>query len=109
MLGYSALEIGLAFLPQSLLVGALSLGLAERLQTRFGAKNTLIAGLVLVVAGLLLFARAPVDADFVFDVLPAMLLIGMGVGLAFPSILTLALSGATQSDAGLASGLITTT
>ena len=109
VLGYSALEIGLAFLPQAFLLGALSLGFAERLQTRFGAKNTLLAGLVLVVPGVLLFARAPVDADYVVDVLPAMLLLGTGVGLAYPSILSLALSGATESDAGLASGLVNTT
>jgi EmrB/QacA subfamily drug resistance transporter len=109
VLGYSALEIGLAFLPQALLLGGLSVGFAERLQTRFGAKNTLVSGLVLVVAGVLLFARAPVDAAYVVDLLPATLLLGTGVGLAYPSILTLALSGATDRDAGLASGLVNTT
>jgi MFS family permease len=109
VLGYSPLEIGLAFLPQAILLGGLSLTLAERLQTRFGAKNTMLAGLVLIVAGALLFTRAGVGADYVTDVLPAMLLLGVGVGLAYPSILTLALSGATENEAGLASGLVNTT
>jgi EmrB/QacA subfamily drug resistance transporter len=109
VLGYSALEIGLAFLPQALLLGALSLGLAERLQTRFGARNTLLAGLGLVVAGVLLFARAPVDAEYVVDLLPAMLLLGTGAGLAYPSLLTFSLSAATERDAGLASGIVNTT
>ena len=109
VLGYSAIGIGVAFLPQALLLGGLSLGFAERLQTRFGAKNTLLCGLVLVAASTLLFARAPVDATYAVDILPAMLLGGIGVGLAYPSILTLALSGATESDAGLASGLVNTT
>jgi EmrB/QacA subfamily drug resistance transporter len=109
VLGYSPLEIGLAFLPQAVLLGGLSLTLADRLQTRFGAKNTMLAGLVLIVAGALLFTRAGVGADYVTDVFPAMMLLGIGVGLAYPSILTLALSGATDSDAGLASGLVNTT
>jgi EmrB/QacA subfamily drug resistance transporter len=108
VLGYSAIEIGLAFLPMSLLVGVLSLGLVERLHTRFGAKAVLLPGLVLIMAGLLLFARAPVDATFAVDLLPGMVLIGLGFGLSWPSILALAMSGATESDAGLASGLINT-
>jgi EmrB/QacA subfamily drug resistance transporter len=109
VLGYGPLDIGLAFLPMAVVVGAMSLGLAERLQTRFGAKTMLLPGLVLVAAGLLLFARAPVDGKYVVDVLPGTLLLGTGFGLCFPSILTLALSAATESDAGLASGLVNTT
>ncbi|MDQ5832560.1 MAG: MFS transporter, partial [Actinomycetota bacterium] len=109
VLRYSALEIGLAFLPQTLLVGALSLGFSERLIIRFGAKATLLPGLVLILAGLLLFARTPVDASFVVDLLPAQLLLGTGFGLAYSSLMTLAMSGATESDAGLASGLVNTT
>jgi len=88
------------FLPMAVVVGAMSLGLAERLQTRFGAKTMLMPGLVLVAAGLLLFARVPVDGKYVVDVLPGTLLLGTGFGLCFPSILTLALSAATESDAG---------
>jgi EmrB/QacA subfamily drug resistance transporter len=108
VLGYDAVETGLAFLPVSALIGVLSLGFSARLNLRFGARATLLPGLVLLVAGLLLFARAPVDGGYVVDLLPAMVLFGIGAGLAFPSLTTLAMSGATQSDSGLASGLINT-
>jgi EmrB/QacA subfamily drug resistance transporter len=108
VLGYDALEIGLAFLPVALLIGILSLGFSARLNLRFGARATLLPGLVLVAAGLLLFARVPVDAAYVPDILPTMILFGLGAGLAFPSLATLAMSGATRSDSGLASGLVNT-
>jgi MFS family permease len=108
VLGYDAIETGLAFLPVSLTIGVLSLGFSARLNMRFGAKATLIPGLVLIVAGLALFARAPVDGDYLVDVLPVMFLLGIGAGLSFPSLMTLGMSGATQSDSGLASGLVNT-
>jgi EmrB/QacA subfamily drug resistance transporter len=108
VLGYDALEIGLAFLPVALLIGTLSLGFSARLNTRFGARATLVPGLTLILGGLLLFARAPVDATYVIDLLPVMILLGIGAGLSFPSLMTLAMSGATRSDSGLASGLINT-
>jgi EmrB/QacA subfamily drug resistance transporter len=108
VLGYDAIETGLAFLPVSLTIGVLSLGFSARLNMRFGAKATLIPGLALIAIGLALFARAPVDGDYLVDVLPVMLLLGVGAGLSFPSLMTLAMSGATQSDAGLASGLVNT-
>jgi EmrB/QacA subfamily drug resistance transporter len=108
VLGYDAIETGLAFLPVALLIGAISLGVSERLTTRFGARATLIPGLALVFAGLLLFTRAPVDGSYLSDVLPSMILLGTGAGLSFPALTTLAMSGATQRDAGLASGLINT-
>ncbi|HEY1274312.1 MAG TPA: MFS transporter, partial [Thermoleophilaceae bacterium] len=109
VLGYDALEIGLAFLPVTLVIGTLSLRYSERLIMRFGARTLLFPGLALVGAGLLLFARAPVDADYVVDILPSMLLLGGGAGLLFPALMTLAMSGATPSEAGLASGLVNTT
>jgi fucose permease len=109
VLGYDPLQIGLAFLPTTIVMGGLSLVYAEKLITRFGARRTLIPGLGLVAAGLLLFARAPVDGSYVTDVLPVLLLIGTGVALCFPALMTLAMSGATPSDAGLASGLVNTT
>src|SRR3712207_7069747 len=90
-------------------MGALSLGGSERMITRFGARGTLLPGLALVTGGLLLFTRTPVDGDYVTHVLPAMLLFGSGIPLAFPALMTLAMSGATQEDAGLASGLVNTT
>jgi EmrB/QacA subfamily drug resistance transporter len=108
VLGYDALEIGLAFLPVALLIGILSLGFSARLNLRYGARATLIPGLVLVAIGLLWIARTPVDASYVPDLLPTMILFGVGAGLAFPSLMTLAMSGATGSDSGLASGLVNT-
>jgi EmrB/QacA subfamily drug resistance transporter len=109
VLGYDALEVGLAFLPVAVLIGVLSLGFSARLNTRFGARATLVPGLVLVVAGLLLIAQAPVGASYLGDLLAPMILFGIGAGLSFPSLTTLAMSGATRSDSGLASGLVNTT
>ncbi|MFL5905754.1 MAG: DHA2 family efflux MFS transporter permease subunit [Solirubrobacteraceae bacterium] len=109
VLGYDALEVGLAFLPVTLVIGTLSLGFSERLNTRFGPKATLLPSLVLIAGGLVLFARAPVGGDYVTDLLPGMVLLGLGAGVSFPSLMTLAMSGATPSDAGLASGLVNTT
>jgi MFS family permease len=90
------------------LIAMLSLGLSARLNMRFGARATLLPGLAMIVVGLVLFAQAPVDADYLVDVLPSMVLLGVGAGLSFPSLMTLAMSGATQSDSGLASGLVNT-
>jgi EmrB/QacA subfamily drug resistance transporter len=109
VLGYSALEIGLAFLPVTIAMGALSVRYSEPLITRFGARQTMIPGIVLVLAGLLLFTQAPVDGDYVRDVLPTMLLLGVGAGLFFPALMGIAMSSATPSDAGLASGVVNTT
>jgi EmrB/QacA subfamily drug resistance transporter len=108
VLHYSPLEVGFAFLPTTIVMGTLSLGFSERLIMRFGPRTTLIPGVCLVVVALLLFARTPVDGDYVLDLLPPFLLIGVGVGTSFPAIMTLAMSGATPSDAGLASGLVNT-
>ena len=109
VLGYDAIEVGLAFLPVALAIGALSAGVSARLIMRFGARATLLPGLVSVAIGLVLFQRAPVDADYLTDLFPVMLLLGVGGGLAFPSLMTLAMSGATPADSGLASGLVNTT
>ncbi len=108
ILGYDPLEVGLAFLPATLVMGLLSLGFSEKLIMRFGPRRTLLPGLVMIAGGLLLFARTPVEGTFVVDVLPAMLLVGVGIGTSFPSLMTLAMSGATPSDSGLASGLVNT-
>jgi EmrB/QacA subfamily drug resistance transporter len=109
VLGYDPLEIGLAFLPATIVMGALSLRYSERLIMRFGARTTLLPGLALIGVGLALFAQAPVDGSYVRHVLPAMILLAFGAGVCFPALMTLAMSGATQSDAGLASGLVNTT
>jgi len=108
VLGYSALEIGLAFLPATLIMGTMSLRYADRLSMRFGAKRTLLAGLALVALGLLLFASAPVGGSYLVDVLPVMIVFGFGIGMAFPPLMTLVMSGASMEDAGLASGLANT-
>ncbi len=109
VLGYDPLEVGLAFLPSTIVMGTISLRYTERLNMRFGARNTLLPGIVAVAAGLLLFARTPVDGSFLADVLPPVVLIGLGAGLSFPSLMSLAMSGATPSDAGMASGLVNAT
>jgi EmrB/QacA subfamily drug resistance transporter len=108
ILGYGALEVGLAYLPVTLVMGTMSFRFSARLNLRYGPKATLIPSMVAIGAGLLLFARTPVDASYVVDLLPPMVLFGLGAGLGFPSLMTLAMSGATPSDSGLASGLVNT-
>jgi EmrB/QacA subfamily drug resistance transporter len=108
VLHYDALQVGLAFLPIAVAIGALSIDLAARATIRFGARRTLIGALGLMLVGLLWLVRIPVDGDYVHDLLPAMLLVGVGVGLCFPALMTLAMSDATPSDAGVASGLVGT-
>jgi EmrB/QacA subfamily drug resistance transporter len=108
ILGYDALEVGLAFLPATIVMGAMSLRFSHPLIMRYGPQKPLIAALVGIGAGLLLFARTPVDGDYVVDIAPAMVFIGLGAGLGFPSLMGLAMSGATPSDSGLASGLVNT-
>jgi EmrB/QacA subfamily drug resistance transporter len=109
ILGYDPLEVGLAFLPTTIVMGTMSLGFSEKLIMRFGPRRTLIAGLIMIGGGLLLFARTPTDGQYVADLLPPLILTGFGVGTSFPSLMTLAMSGATPEDAGLASGLVNTT
>ena len=108
VLGYDALEIGLAFLPATLLMGGLSLRYSERLVMRFGARQVLLPGIVMILGGLLLFTRAPVDGEYLVHIFPVMVIFGVGAGLAFPSLVTLAMAGVGRSEAGLASGLVNT-
>src|SRR3954469_16264329 len=109
VLGYSALEIGLAYVPLTLLMGSLSLGYTERLNTRFGARNTLVAGLALIAVGLGMFSMVPAAGSYVAHILPTMVLLGSGAGLSFPALMTLAMADTDPSEAGLASGLVNTT
>jgi MFS family permease len=106
--GYDALGVGLAFLPANLAMAACSLGLSAKLVVRFGNRRPLVAGLVIAAAGLALFARAPLDARFAVDVLPAMLLLGFGAGIAFNPLLLAAMSDVAPSESGLASGAVNT-
>jgi EmrB/QacA subfamily drug resistance transporter len=106
--GYDALQIGLAFLPVTIIMGTLTARYSEPLIMRFGARRLLFPGLGLVTAGLVFFTRAPVDANYFVDVLPVLVLLGTGIGVCFPALMTIAMSGATRADAGLASGLVNT-
>jgi MFS family permease len=108
ILGYGALEVGLAYLPMTVVMGTMSFRFTGELNLRFGPQATLLPAMAFVAVGLLLLARTPVDASYAVDLLPAMILIGLGAGLGFPSLMTLAMSGATPSDSGVASGLVNT-
>lgn len=108
VLGYTPLQVGLAFLPANLIMAAFSLGLSARLVMRFGLRLPLAAGLGLAAAGLALFAAAPVDGSFMQHVLPGMLLLGLGAGMALNPLLLAAMSDVEAGDAGLASGVVNT-
>jgi EmrB/QacA subfamily drug resistance transporter len=108
VLGYSPLEVGLAFLPATLIMGAFSLGLSAKLVMRFGIRPPLATGLGLATLGLLLFARAPVGGEYALDVLPSMILLGFGSGMAFNPVLLAAMGDVEPSEAGLASGVVNT-
>jgi EmrB/QacA subfamily drug resistance transporter len=108
VLGYDPLQIGFAFLPATLLMGLLSARYTEPLSTRFGAKRLVIAGLILIAGACALFTRTTVEGDYVSELLPVMVIFGIGAGLAFPSLMTVAMSGVEMSEAGLASGLVNT-
>ena len=108
VLGYSPLEVGLAFLPGNLIMGVLSVGVSAALVMRYGVRLPLAVGLGFAGLGLLLFARAPVDGNFVVDVLPSMIFLGIGAGIAFNPVLFAAMSDVQPSEAGLASGIVNT-
>ena len=108
VLGYSALEIGLAFIPVTIVMGTVSIRYTEPLVMRFGAKTMVLLGMALIASGLILFTQTPVDGSYVQDLLAPMILFGLGAGLSFPALMTVAMSGATDEDAGLASGLVNT-
>jgi EmrB/QacA subfamily drug resistance transporter len=108
VLGYSPVEVGLAFLPANLIMGAFSLGLSARIVMRYGLRKPLGLGLTCAALGLVLFVRAPVDGTFAVDVLPSMVLLGMGAGMAFNPVLLAAMSDVPQHESGLASGVVNT-
>jgi EmrB/QacA subfamily drug resistance transporter len=107
VLGYSPLEVGLVFLPGNLIMAVFSLGLSARIVMRYGIRKPLSLGLALAALGLLLFARAPVDGSLI-DVLPSMILLGIGAGMAFNPLLLAAMGDVPQEEAGLASGVVNT-
>ncbi|MFB8208138.1 MFS transporter [Streptomyces sp. NPDC056010] len=108
VLGYDEIHTGLGLFPVSVAIGALSLGLAPGLIARFGPRTVLLPGLALIAAGLAVLGRVPADGSYAADVLPALLPLGIGFGLAMPSLATLAMSGATPEDSGIASGMFNT-
>jgi len=108
VLGYDPLQVGLSFLAGNLVMMVLSVAVSARLVMRYGIKKPLAAGLLFAAAGLLLFARAPIDGTYVVDVLPAMILLGMGAGIAFNPVLLAAMSDVAPQEAGLASGFVNT-
>jgi EmrB/QacA subfamily drug resistance transporter len=108
VLGYSPLDVGLAFVPANLIMGAFSLGLSAKMVMRFGIKRPLAIGLGLAAIGLLLFARAPVGGSFLVDVLPAMIFLGVGAGMAFNPVLLAAMNDVEPQESGLASGIVNT-
>jgi EmrB/QacA subfamily drug resistance transporter len=108
VLQYSALQVGLAFLPANLIMAVFSLGISARLVMRFGIKLPMAGGLLLGALGLVLFALAPVNGDFLLHVLPGMVLLGLGAGIAFNPMLLAAMSDVEPADSGLASGIVNT-
>lgn len=108
VLKYTPLQVGLAFLPANLIMAAFSLGLSARMVMRFGIRGPLALGLLLAAIGLALFSRAPVAGDFWVHVLPGMLLLGLGTGMALNPILLAAMSEVAPGDSGLASGVVNT-
>jgi len=108
MLNYSAMQVGLAFLPANIIMAVFSLGLSAKLVMRFGIRAPLSLGLLMAAVGLVLFARAPADGSFVLDVLPGMALLGLGAGMAFNPVLLAAMSDVAPDESGLASGVVNT-
>ncbi len=108
VLGYSALQVGLAFLPANLIMAAFSIGLSAKLVMRFGIRMPLAGGLLLAAVGLALFAQAPAEGSFALHVLPGMTLLGLGAGVAFNPVLLAAMSDVAPNESGLASGVVNT-
>ena len=108
VLQYTPMQVGLAFLPANLIMAAFSLGLSAKIVMRFGIRAPLAVGLLIAAIGLLLFARAPVNGNFWIDLLPGMVLSGIGAGIALNPVLLAAMSEVEQSDSGLASGIVNT-
>ncbi|MBU6421594.1 MAG: MFS transporter [Gammaproteobacteria bacterium] len=108
VLDYSPMQVGLAFLPANVIMAVFSVGLSAKLVMRFGYRSPLVAGLGLAAIGLLLFARAPLHGGFVIDVLPGMILLGIGAGIAFNPVLMAAMNDVAPTESGLASGVVNT-
>ena len=108
VLGLDAIGTGLAFLPTPIVIGLISLFVAPRVTARLGARPVLLAGLAVLAAGLLLLVRVPVEPRYAVDVLPALIVMGLGIGVVIPAIIMLARAGAGPGETGLMSGLTNT-
>jgi EmrB/QacA subfamily drug resistance transporter len=108
VLGYTPMQVGLSFLPANLIMAFMSLGASARIVMRWGIRGPLAVGLGVAAAGLALFARAPLGGSFAVDVLPAMVLLGVGAGIAFNPMLLAAMNDVDPKDSGLASGVVNT-
>jgi EmrB/QacA subfamily drug resistance transporter len=108
VLGYSSLQVGLAFVPTNVVMAIFSFSLSAWFVTKFGIKRPLSIGLFLAACGLFLFARMPLQASFIFDILPGMLLLGIGAGIAFNPMLLAAMNDVDRHESGIASGIVNT-
>jgi EmrB/QacA subfamily drug resistance transporter len=108
VLGYNPMKVGLSFLPANLIMAAFSLGLSAKIVMRWGFRGPMAVGLLFAAAGLAWFARAPLDGTFLVDVLPGMVLLGVGAGVAFNPMLLGAMSDVGPTESGLASGVLNT-
>jgi len=108
VLGFDAMQVGLAFLPANVIMAAFSLGLSAKIVMRWGIRTPLALGLVLAAVGLALFARAPVSGTMMVDVMPGMVLLGLGAGMALNPLLLAAMGDVKPADSGLASGVVNT-
>jgi len=108
VLGYSPAQAGAAVLPTAVGIGVVSLAGFPRVSRRRGPRGALLSGLAAIAAGLALLTRVPVEGAYAADVLPSLLLFGVGGGLTIPAVMTIAMSEATPPTAGVSSGLITT-
>jgi EmrB/QacA subfamily drug resistance transporter len=108
VLGYDPMQIGLAFLPANLIMAVFSIWLSAKLVMRFGLRLPIVGGMLLAAAGLALFAAAPAGGGFVPHVLPGMLLLGLGCGMALNPVMLAAMSEVAPEESGLASGVVNT-
>jgi MFS family permease len=108
VMGLGPMQVGLAFLPSNVIMAICSLGISAKLVMRFGIRGPLATGLLLASVGLLWFARVPVDGNVWIDVIPSMVLLGIGAGIAFNPLLLAAMNDVPASDSGLASGMVNT-
>lgn len=108
VLDYTPMQVGLAFLPANLIMAVFSLGLSARMVMRFGVTRPLLSGMFFITAGLVFFTFSPIDGGFILHVLPGMVLLGLGAGMAFNPVLLAGMQSVSVAESGLASGVLNT-